>query len=167
MRQQVKVGWTVAVFLVGAGAGVAYAQDNDPLAELAALGSAMADASQPQAGGSIRAKREVDPTLAKRLKDPKNLEAKVEAVKPGKFPAAAVVVKVTQPAKEGTGKGVNKNDSLVIVPRFKVEKGQVLMTDADTVINAGSFYLQSGDKVSIRLGEKRDRVWEAEYIERM
>ena len=137
----------------------------DPLAELAALGSSMADNGQ-QAGGSIRAKKDVDTTVLNRQNDPKNLEAKVEEVRQSKFPGAAIKLKVLTPSKDGAGKDLKKSDSIVIIPRYKVEKGQVIMTDPDTLLNAGSFYLQKGDTVKVRLGEQKNKVWEAEYIER-
>ncbi len=137
----------------------------DPLAELAALGDSVADTAA-EGGGSIRAKKDTDLSRDKRLKDDKNLEAKVEVVKLGAFPAVAVRLKVTKPAKVGAGKDVKANDVLVIVPKLKVEAGKVALNDPDTQLNAGTFYLVEGDKVAVRLGQKKDKVWEAEYIER-
>lgn len=154
------------ILLMAAPAFAADAKDPDPLAELSAMGNTLADNSQ-QGGGSIRAKRDVDASFFKRTKDPKNFEAKVEMVQQGKFPGAVVQLRVVVPAKEGPGKDLAKNDAVVVIPRYKVEKGQFLMTDPDTLINAGSFYLQNGDRVAVRLGQKRDKLWEAEYIERM
>lgn len=148
-------------------AAVALADNTvDPLAELTSLGNSVADNSQ-QGGGSIRAKRDVDPTLAIRLKDGKNVEGRVESVTRGKFPAAVIKLKVVNPAKEGAGKDVNKNDSLVVVPKFKVDKGQLSLSEPEAIINAGTFYLHEGDKVAVRLTGKHDKVWEADYIERM
>lgn len=161
--------WVGAIGLVGAEAWAQTAAANkdgaDPLAELAELGSAMADSSQ-QAGGSIRAKKDVDTTVLNRQNDPKNLEAKVEGVSLGKFPGAAIKLKILTPAKEGAGKDLKKADSIVVVPVYKVDKGQVLLADPDTQLNAGSFYLQKGDTVKVRLGEHKAKFWEAEYIER-
>lgn len=164
-----KLWWVLGVSVVTAALSpLAFADDaTDPLAELANLGSAVASNAQPQGGGSIRAKKAVDPGLMARLKDPKNLEARVDSTQTGKFPVVAVKLKVVSPAKEGPGTGVKANDSLVVIPRYKIEKGQVLMTDPDTSLNAGSFYLQEGDRVSVRLGDKKGSYWEAEYIERM
>ena len=164
MRSVVFVG--SAVVALGMLGAAAHAQETDPLAELASLGSSMAD-SNPEGGGSIRAKRDVDPAIAQRQKDPNNLEAKVEQLNPGKFPAVAVKLKVTKSAKEGPGKSINKNDTIVIIPKLKVDKGQVAMSDPATAINAGSFYLMAGDKVVVRLGSQRGKVWEADYIERL
>jgi len=137
----------------------------DPVAELASLGDSVAETAQ-EGGGSIRAKKDVDMSRDQRLKDVKNLEAKVEMVKVGTFPAVAVKVKVLKPAKEGAGKDVAANAILVLVPKLKVEGGKVAMGDANTRLNAGSFYLVEGDKVAIRLGAQKGKVWEAEYIER-
>lgn len=140
--------------------------DDDPLAELAALGDAMADEG-PEGGGSIRAKREVNPEVAKRKKDKRNIEGKVEEIKTGKFPNVAVKIKVLKPAKEGEGKKVKRNDSLVVVPSLKISGGNVSMNDPETRLNAGAFYLQVGDKVLVRLGENtKGKLWKAEYIER-
>ena len=81
--------------------------DYDPLAELSALGSALAELDQ-EAGGSIRAKKAVDLGRTQRLKDPRNLQAKVLKVKQAGFPLVALVLKVSRSAKEGPGKGVKK-----------------------------------------------------------
>ncbi len=140
--------------------------EDDPLAELAALGDAMMDEG-PEGGGSIRAKKEVDTAVTKRKKDGRNVEAKVEEVKLGKFPRVAVKVRVSRPAKTGKGAGLAKNDTLVIIPLFKVKKGKIVMEDDATRLNAGAFYLQRGDKVMIRLGDNpKGKLWKAEYIER-
>jgi hypothetical protein len=141
-------------------------QANDPLAELAALGDSVAESNTQEGGGSIRAKKDVDLTRDKRLKDPKNLEAKVESVKTKSFPLVAVVLKVVKPAKEGAGAGVKANETVVVVPRLKVDAGKVALEDGDTLMNAGSYYLMAGDKVMVRLGEKQKDFWQAEYIER-
>lgn len=141
-------------------------EEGDPLAELAALGDAMASLG-PEGGGSIRAKRDVDPKVAARRKDKRNLEARVESVKVGGFPTVALRIKVTRPAKSGPGKSVKRNSSLVIVPAYQVSGGQVALKDPDTLRNAGAFYLKSGDRVLVRLADKPDgKLWRAEYIER-
>lgn len=139
--------------------------DVDPLAELAALGDAMADAG-PEGGGSIRAKRNVDPEEAQRRKDKRNIEARVEQLNTGKFPAVAVKLKVLKPAKEGEGKDIKRSQTLVVVPALKIEGSSVAMEDPQTRLNAGAFYLQVGDQVLVRLGAQKGNVWTAEYIER-
>lgn len=137
----------------------------DPLAELAALGDAMADTA-PEGGGSIRAKKDVDAAFTKRVRDPRNVQARVDATNTGNFPAVALQVIVMRPAREGAGKDVAKNSKLVVIPKLKTENGRIDMTDTETRINAGSFYLRRGDRVVLRLGQKKNKVWEAEYIER-
>ncbi len=149
----------------GAAAAQAATPETDPLAELASLGDSVAETAQ-EGGGSIRAKKDVDLTREKRLKDPKNLEAKVERLKAGTFPTVALRLKVLKPAKEGPGKDVKANDTLVVVPRLQITGGKVSLADAATVLNAGSYYLQEGDRVMVRLGASKGKVWEAEYIER-
>ncbi len=69
-------------------------------------------------------------------------------------------------AKDAEGKSIKKNDTLVVVPKLKVEGKTVALADSPTLINAGSFYLQAGDKVMIRLGANKGKYWEADYIER-
>ena len=64
MYIQVVRGLTIALVLFVA-ATVDAQDDVDPLAELAALGDAIAETG-PEGGGSIRAKRDVDPEVAKR-----------------------------------------------------------------------------------------------------
>jgi hypothetical protein len=150
-------------------ASTAYAQQPaataDPLAELAALANDTAGAG-PEGGGSIRAKKDADLTQSKRLKDPKNLEAKIDSVAMKDFPLVALTVTVLVPAKEGAGKDVKKNEKVIIAPKLKVDGKAVSMSDPDTLINAGAYYLRKGDKVAIRLGENKGKYWEAEYIER-
>jgi len=150
------------VLCVGASARAAEA---DPLAELAKLGDSVAETTQ-EGGGSIRAKKDVDLTRDKRIKDPRNLEAKVESVKTGAFPVVALKLKILKPSKEGAGKDLKANDVIVVTPKLKTDGGKVALTDDDTVLNSGSFYLQEGDKVAVRLGDKAGKVWQAEYIER-
>lgn len=151
--------------LVASTAGAEGQAESDPLAELAALGDSVAEAAQ-EGGGSIRAKKDADLTREKRLKDPRNLEARVEARKTGTFPTVALRLKVLKPAKEGAGKDFKASEALVVIPKLKVEGGKVSYGDADTVLNAGSFYLQEGDRVVVRLGASQGKVWQAEYIER-
>lgn len=141
------------------------ANDLDPLAELTALGDALADTG-PEAGGSIRAKRDADLTAMKRLDAPENVEARVEAVKVGRFPTVALRLKVLRPAKSGSSKAIERNAELVVVPKLKITDGDVALDDAATLVNAGAFYLQKGDKVAVRLGAQRGKIWEADYIER-
>ena len=155
----------VSALVLGLGVSAGYAQSGDPLAELSALGNAVA-ATQPEAGGSIRAKKEGDVTRTQRLNDPKNIDAKVDEVSTKSFPLVALKLKVQKPSKDGTGKDMKPNDTLVVVPKLKVAGGSVDTKDAATQLNAGAFYLQSGDKVAVRLGEKKGNYYEAEYIER-
>ncbi len=155
-----------ATLLLFAGlAGAQKGEETDPLAELATLGDEAVDTG-PEGGGSIRAKKDADLTRSTRLKDSKNLEAKVEKVSSKGFPIVAVTVTVTKSAKDGAGKDIAKNAKLVIVPKLKVEGKKVALEDEATLLNAGSFYLQQGDKVVVRLGTNKGKYWEAEYIER-
>lgn len=137
----------------------------DPLAQLAALGDAVAQTG-PEGGGSIRAKKDVNTAMAQRLGDHHNLEAKVEAVRTGAFPVVALRVRVLRPAKEGPGKSVARNQTLAVVPKLEVKGAHVDMKDPTTLINAGAYYLKPGDRVMVRLGAKKAKFWEADYIER-
>lgn len=158
------IGFAVGVFLlVGPSAE---AQDPDPLAELAALGDEIAETG-PEGGGSIRAKKEADLGRTKRLQDKRNIEAQVEEVNNARFPLVAIRLRVRKPAKEGAGKtAVERNAKIVVVPAMKFSGKQADLTDSQTLTNAGAFYLQRGDRVMVRLGEKKGEVWSAEYIER-
>jgi hypothetical protein len=156
----------VAFFLVTAYGHAQEEEELDPLAELAALGDEAVDTG-PEGGGSIRAKKDADLSRTRRLKDPKNLEARVEEVITKGFPIVAVKVKVSRPAKEGEGKKIAKNTKLVLLPRLVVEGKSVALEDEATRINAGAYYLKKGDKVAVRLGENRkSNLWQADYIER-
>lgn len=141
------------------------AQGSDPLAELAALGNAVGEA-QPEAGGSIRAKKEGDVGRTQRLNDGKNFEGKVVEINTKSFPVVALRLNVQKAAKDGAGKDLKANDKIVVVPKLKTAAGGIEMKDPATMLNAGAFYLQEGDKVAVRIGEKKGNYYEAEYIER-
>ena len=169
MRKMLIVGSAVLLM-----AGVAWAQDDadaeadaelDPLAELAALGDAMADEG-PEGGGSIRAKKDADLERTKRIKDKRNFEAKVQSVQGKSFPIVAVTVKVTKPGKDGPSAKVKRNEVIIVVPKLKVAGKSVAMDDEQTRRNAGAFYFKAGDKVVVRLGANKGKYWEADYIER-
>jgi hypothetical protein len=132
-------------------AGPVEAVEN-PLAELSALGDEMV-ATGPEAGGSIRAKRDVP--LDRLARDPCELEAKVEEVVRGTFPLAAVRVRVLQPPVGGPGSGLEKNQVVVLLPRLAMDQGRVAYRDAATVRNTGAFYLKRGDRLRVRLEERR------------
>ncbi len=157
--------WLLVGLSLLTGAASVAANDLDPLAELTALGDALADAV-PEAGGSIRAKRDADLTVTQRVNAPEALEARVEEVKAGRFPTVALKVKVLRAAQKGVAKEVAKNATLVIVPKLKIQDGQIDLADAETLVNAGAYYLRKGDKVALRLGTQRGKLWEADYIER-
>jgi hypothetical protein len=136
----------------------------DPLAELSALGDEVV-AGGPDAGGSIRAKR--DPPVDAVRANPCRLRAKVEDVIRGRFPLAAVRVRILEPPKEGAGTELKKNDVVVVLPRVVAERGRVKMEDGATARNASAFYLSKGDRVHLLLESKRaDGVWWAEAIAR-
>ena len=139
--------------------------EDDPLGELAAMADFLSD-DGPDAGGSIRAKQEADVDRSKRLKDPRNISAKVEGVKRGTFPTVALKLKVTKPAKQGVGKDVAKNSVIVVIPDLKVRAAKTDFSDGATVLNTGAFYLNRGDKIVVRLGKKTGKYWTVEYIER-
>ncbi|MEM6733108.1 MAG: hypothetical protein AAF658_16240 [Myxococcota bacterium] len=152
----------LALLMIGPSAE---AQEGDPLAELAALGDAMAETG-PEGGGSIRAKKTADLGRTKRTKDKRNIEAQVEEVNNARFPLVAIKLKVRKAAKEGSGRDFARNDRLVVIPVMKFDGKSADLSDEATLLNAGAFYLQKGDKVFVRVGEKRGNTWSAEYIER-
>ena len=90
----------------------------------------------------------------------------MEAVKRGTFPAVALKLKVSKSAKEGVGKDIAKNSVIVVVPDLKRVAATTDFADGATVLNAGAFYVNRGDKIVVRLGKKTGKYWTAEYIER-
>jgi hypothetical protein len=100
-------------------------------------------------------------SLDGRARDPCELKAKVEEVVRGTFPLAAVRVRVLKPPAAGPGGGLEKNQVVVVVPRLAIGKGRVAYRDAATVRNAGAFFLTRGDRVRVRLEERRagDQWW--------
>ncbi len=139
--------------------------DSDPLAELAALGNSVAEA-EVEGGGSIRAKKEGDTAKLQRLNAPDNVEARVEAVTQQKFPLVAIKIKISKPGKAGKGTEMAKDQVLVVIPKLKAAGAHIDLTDADTVTNAGAYYLKKGDKVAVKLGAQTDKAYWADYIER-
>lgn len=160
----------IAVGLILAGAAAAAAEVEgdlfDPLEALASLGDSLLADESEEGGGSIRARQTRDRLAVLRLKDSRNLEAKITTIRKGTFPTVALKVKVTRPAQEGAGAKMAKNQTLVVFPRLKFSSSVVDLADDPTLLNAGAYYLHRGDKVMIRLGYQRGRVWEADYIER-
>ncbi|MCK5687916.1 hypothetical protein KAI87_01540 [Myxococcota bacterium] len=139
--------------------------DFDPLAELAGLGDSMIDTG-PEAGGSIRAKRDADMGRSTRLRAPENAEGRVEVMKLGAFPAVALKIKITKAAKKGPGKKLKRNETIVVLPKYKSVGKRVDFRDIDSVMNASAYYLKKGDRVVFKLGKKKGGTWEVLYIER-
>jgi hypothetical protein len=134
--------------------------------ELRDLGEAAATETDPKGGGSIRAKKEAELARRTRLGREANLQAKVEAVSRGRFPLVALRLRVTRPARMGAGAAVARGGILVVTPKVVIARGGVDLGDPATELNAGAYYLQRGDKVAVRLGEKHSRTWIADYVER-
>ncbi len=155
----------------------AHADDDDPLAELAELGDSLAS-DGPEAGGSIRARKDADNKDLNRRKDVKNIQAKVVMVNKSDFPRVALKVKIQKPACQPAKKGekapcavaadqnFKANDEIVVIPVMDIKGGVPNMKDPTTMINAGAFYLRDGDKVVVRLKAKKGKVWYADYVER-
>jgi len=143
----------------------AFAGD-DAASAMQAMGDQLA-ADNPEGGGSIRAKREPDTAALARKNDKRNITAKVVQAKKGTFPQVALVVKVTKAAEDGPNKDkVKKDDQLILFPNYKLAGKTVDMTDHDSVMNAGSFYLEEGDTVYVRLDSQAGKSWKVAYIER-
>ncbi len=155
----------------------ARADEDDPLAELAALGDSLA-MDGPEAGGSIRARKDADNTEINRRKDVHNIQAKVVMVNKSDFPRVALRLKIQKmaclPSKKGERapcemapeQRFKNNDEMVVIPMMDIKHGAPNMKDPMTMMNAGAFYLRSGDKVVVRLKSKKGKVWYADYIER-
>ena len=144
----------------------ALANEDDPISSLQELGDALLDEPDTAGGRQSAALKSRDRLSQLRLQDTRNLEARVTGIKKGSFPTVALKVKVVKAADEGAGAKVQKNQTLVVFPRLKFAAANVDLDDDPTLLNAGAYYLQRGDRVMIRLGYQRGRVWEADYIER-
>lgn len=136
------------------------------LEELQELGDAAAAEVEPSGGGSIRAKKEVELARANRLDRDGNLLAKVEALLRGRFPLVALRVRVIRAARTGKGAEVGTGAILVVAPEVATRGQEVDLSEPANQLNAGAYYLKPGDKVAIRLGEKRGETWIADYVER-
>ena len=133
----------------------------DPLAELHELGETLA-AMDPEGGGSIRAKRNLPPSGV----TPRRARALVTEVRRGRFPIAAVKIKILVPSGEGPGAATARNDALIVLPTYALRDGRPNMGDEATVTNAGAYYFQSGDRILVELTDKRGAAWGAAYIAR-
>lgn len=149
-------------------AGLAWAQEVDPFEELASLAATVAKNSV-SGGGSIRAKRELDPELTKRLNDPRACQGRIEEKQLSEpFPQTIIKLRVRKLPAEGIAKDVKAGDLIVAIPKYKYNERRELLTQhQDNKYLLQSPYVKTGDMVAIRLIEKRDNVWVFDYIERL
>lgn len=78
----------------------------------------------------------------------------------------ALKLKVKKSAKIGAGSKVKKKSTIVVIPDYDLSYGQVDFNNSKTKLLVGSYYLQRGDKVRVRLRQKKGGYWTADYIER-
>jgi len=166
MKRVLTLGKALAFTVVSLTAPMLSAGEVDFVASFEELGDALLDEQSTAGGQPSAAVKSRDRLSQLRLQDTRNLEARVTGIKRGSFPTVALKVKVVKAAGQGAGAKLQKNQTLVVFPRLKFAATSVDLNDDPTLRNAGAFFLQRGDKVMIRLGYQRGRVWEADYIER-
>ena len=106
-------------------------------------------------GSSIRATRAM--AVAELLGPEKErLQATVLAVQRGKFPLVVISIRID---KAPPGAEVAAGDKTTIVPRVRNRTGKIAPDDDQSLLNAGAWYAQPGDKVEIRLGRRGRKVW--------
>ncbi len=106
-------------------------------------------------GSSIRATRAM---AADQLLGPKEerLQATVLAVQRGKFPLVVISIRID---KAPPGAQVSTGDKTTIVPRIRNRTGKIAPDDDQSLLNAGAWYAQPGDKIEIRLDRRGRKVW--------
>ena len=87
---------SVGLILIGAAAAAAQEEGDtfDPLEALAALGDSLLEDSADEGGSSVRARQTGDRLTQMRMKDQRNLQAKITSIRKGAFPTVALKVKI-------------------------------------------------------------------------
>lgn len=141
---------------------VDFGGDGDDLGELAA---AAINEDDSDSGSSLRAKKTAKQD--KMFQDRATVAmGKVVGVKNGKFPNVTVSVRVIRGPTGELGKNVRKGKTIDFTPALKMKGGQPDLADEDTLTNLGAWYLESGDRVQVKIGKAMGAAYEATLISR-
>ena len=134
----------------------------DDLTTLAEVSVATDDVDS---GSSLRAKKTAD--LERLLSDrARTAVGKVVSIARVSFPQTEVRVRILRAPSGPLGNVIRKGKTLVFVPQFKQKEGTLDLADAETQTNIGAYFLRKGDRVRIRVGQRRGGRYAAEIITR-
>jgi hypothetical protein len=116
-------------------------------------------------GSSLRAKKSAD--LAKLFKDEKvTAIGRVVKVQQRSFPSATVTVQILRGPKGALGKEIRKGKRTTFIPALATKGKTPDWSREDTQLNAGAWFLRTGDKVRIKIGKQMGKTFEALIIHR-
>lgn len=116
-------------------------------------------------GSSLRAKKTAE--LSKLFKDRATVaHGKVVGVTQGAFPNVQVKVRILRGPIGDLGKKVRKGQTIAFTPWFAMKGKQVDFADTKTQNNLGAYFLKSGDRVQVKVGEPTKAGFEAVVIAR-
>ena len=92
------------------------------------------------------------------------LTATVLAVTRGKFPLVLVTIRIDSAPKDAR---VHEKQRITVVPRVPTRNGRIAPADAQSLVNVGAWYAEVGDRIELRLGAPRKRVWMVEAYRRI
>ena len=133
--------------------------------DIGALAQAGMDSDEGGSGSSLRAKKTAK--LNKLFKDRATVaKGTVVAVGGDKFPHATIKVRILAGPTGPAGKQVRKGATIAFTPVIKMKGGQPDLSDDDTQVNIGAWYLEPKDKVQVKVGKEIKGGYEAIVIAR-
>lgn len=133
--------------------------------DLGALAAAAASDESVDSGSSLRAKKTAD--LDKIFKDQKvTALGQVVAVEGNKLTEVVVSVKILRAPTGDLAKTIRKGATVKFKPALKMNGANPDLSDANTQLNLGAYYLEKGDKVQVKIGADQKGTYAAEIITR-
>lgn len=133
--------------------------------DIGALAAAGMDGDDGGSGSSLRAKKTAK--LDAMFKDRATVaKGTVVSVQGGKFPNTTVKVRILAGPTGPAGKKVRKGATVAFVPVIEMKGGQPDLSDENTQVNVGAWYLEPKDKVKIKVGKEVEGGYEAVVISR-
>jgi hypothetical protein len=133
--------------------------------DLGALAAAAASDESVDSGSSLRAKKTAD--LDKIFKDQKvTALGQVVAVEGNKLTDVVVSVKILRAPTGDLAKTIRKGGTVKFKPVLKMNGANPDLSDANTQLNLGAYYLEKGDKVQVKIGADQKGTYAAEIITR-
>lgn len=133
--------------------------------DLGALAAAAASDESVDSGSSLRAKKTAD--LDKIFKDQKvTALGQVVAVEGNKLTDVVVSVKILRAPTGDLAKTIRKGGTVKFKPVLKMNGANPDLSDANTQLNLGAYYLEKGDKVQVKIGAEQKGTYAAEIITR-